>query len=237
MDHISLLAAMPDIKLLQDLREQIAQQDEVELVGEPKGTRQTLRSVKQSHPNVLLLDTTSSRRGGARRDSALLAAVHRSSPDTKIILLVDACTERSIARALEQGARGCISTDATPDGCMSAIRAVSRGEVWIGRKALASVLDELLRRVEQAESASEKSAAVLSERELEIADAVRLGLTNKEIARKMRISPTTVKTHLVRIFHKLHVSHRVQLAILTPHRPPDHSSAKFKTRRKLGANV
>jgi DNA-binding NarL/FixJ family response regulator len=228
---------MPDMKLLQGLRKQIALQDEVEVVGEPRGTRQTLRSVRQLQPNVLLLDATSSSRDSKRRDSALLAAVHRTNPNTKIILLLDACTERSIAWALEQGARGCISIAAFQEGCLRAIRAVSRGEVWIGRKELAYVLDDLLSRLARAEKGADKSAAVLSQRELEIADAVRLGLTNKEIARKMRISPTTVKTHMEHIFHKLHLSHRVQLAILTPHRPPDHSSATFKTLHRLVANV
>lgn len=215
MHTISLLAAMPDTKLLQGLREQIARQDEVELVGEPRGTLQTLRSVRHVHPDVLLLDATSSSTDGRRHCSALLAAIHRADPNTKIILLADTCTGYSIARAMEHGARGCISTSAFADGCLRAVSAVSRGEIWIGRKELASILDDILGRLDRAESTADDSAIALSQRELEIADAVRLGLTNKEIARKMRISPTTVKTHLEHIFHKLHVTHRVQLAILT----------------------
>jgi DNA-binding NarL/FixJ family response regulator len=209
---------MSDAKLLRVLRDQVAQQEEVELVGEPKGIRQTLRAMKRARPNVLLLDATSSgktKKSSSRRDRTLLAEIHRSSPDTKIILLLDTLTEHSIAWAMEQGARGYISAAAFPEGCLRAIRAVSRGEVWIGRKELTSILDDLLNRLGQAETAADESAAVLSRRELEIANAVRLGLTNKEIARKMHISPTTVKTHLEHIFHKLHLSHRVQLATLT----------------------
>jgi DNA-binding NarL/FixJ family response regulator len=79
---------------------------------------------------------------------------------------------------------------------------------------MASVLDVLLTRLERRTNVSGKFAERLSERESQIADAVRLGLTNKEIGRKLRISPTTVKTHLENIFHKLNVTHRVQLAIL-----------------------
>jgi len=85
---------------------------------------------------------------------------------------------------------------------------------------MASVLDVLLTRLERRKSASGKFAEALSGRESQIADAVRLGLTNKEIARKLRISPTTVKTHLENIFHKLNVSHRVQLAMLAGSRKP-----------------
>jgi DNA-binding NarL/FixJ family response regulator len=118
------------------------------------------------------------------------------------------------ARALQRGARGYISRNAPIAELLHAIRAVSRGEVWIGRKEMASVLDVLLTRLERRTNACGKFAERLSDRESQIADAVRLGLTNKEIGRKLRISPTTVKTHLENIFHKLNVTHRVQLAIL-----------------------
>ncbi|HEX3125193.1 MAG TPA: response regulator transcription factor, partial [Rhodanobacteraceae bacterium] len=108
-----------------------------------------------------------------------------------------------------------VSSNAPAAELLRAIRAVSRGEVWVGRKEMASVLDVLLTRLERRTNQSPgKFARLLSERESQIADAVRLGLTNKEIGRRLRISPTTVKTHLENIFHKLHVTHRVQLAIL-----------------------
>lgn len=213
--HISLLVAVTDVKFLQDLREKIARQKEIELVGEPEDTVQTLRAVRHVRPDVLLLDAKFSNREGSCSDSPLLTAIHHGNPDTKIILLSDKCTQRSVVKAFEQGARGCMSASALAADCLRAIRAVDRGEVWIGRKEMASVLDKLLIRLERAEEASGTSANLLSERELEIASAVRLGMTNKEIARRMRISPTTVKTHLEHIFHKLHVTHRVQLAVLT----------------------
>jgi len=233
---ISLLAAMSDTRLLGILRDQIAQQLETELVAAPRGIRQTLRAVRYFRPDVLLLDAKSCMDKWC--GTAQLAEVHRCSPDTKMILLLDTLTEHSIAWALEQGARGYISTAVFPDVCLRAIRAVSRGEVWIGRKELTCILDELLSRLEHAEKAAQESSGLLSQRELEIADAVRLGLTNKEIARKMGISPTTVKTHLEHIFQKLHLSHRVQLAgILTSHRLPDHPSAAFRARRLLAASV
>lgn len=221
MHHISLVAAMSDGRLLRILREQIAQQEDVKLVGEPEGAKQTLRAVKRTRPDVLMLDATSANGASTWRDPALLATIHRCSPHTRIILLLDPSAEHSIAWAVEQGARGYVSADTFADGCLRAISAVSRGEVWIGRKELTSILVDLLSRLGQTESAAEESSAALSQREAEIADAVKLGLTNKEIARKMRISPMTVKTHLKHIFHKLHVSHRVQLICRPRYRSPD----------------
>lgn len=215
MQNISLLAAVNDAKFLSDLRDQIAQQEQIELRAEAHDSLQTLNRVGRIHPDVLLLDATFSAGGLACCDSPLLAAVHHDSPATKIILLADACTEHAVAHVLQKGARGILSMRASPQDCLRAIRAVSEGEIWIGRKQLASILGDILTQLEGADYVSVKSADVLSERELEIADAVRLGMTNKEIARKLRISNTTVKTHLENIFHKLHVTRRVQLAILT----------------------
>ena len=215
MQRISLLAAVKDAKFLRSLRDQLAPQEEIELRGEAHDSLQTLSRVGRVHPDVLLLDATFSNRARRCCDSPLLTAVHHDSPATKIILLAGEYTEREVARALQKGARGILSLGATPQDCLRAIRAVNQGEIWVGRRELASVLDDLLTQLERADYVSVKSKEVLSERELEIADAVRLGMTNKEIARKLRISRTTVKTHLENIFHKLHVTRRVQLAILT----------------------
>lgn len=82
----------------------------------------------------------------------------------------------------------------------------------------------MLTRLERNEYASAEWQGVLSGRESQVANAVRQGLTNKEIARLLHISDATVKTHIENIFHKLNVTRRVQLAMLTPGagaEPPD----------------
>jgi DNA-binding NarL/FixJ family response regulator len=231
MERISLIAAVKDAKFLQDLRNKVAQQEEIDLRGEVRNGLQTLSRVGRIRPDVLLLGTTFAN-GRMGRDSTLITAVHHHSPATKIILLAGELSGTEVAHALQKGARGILSVGTTPEDCLRAIRAVHQGEIWIGRKKLASVLDGLLTQLERAAYVSVKSAEVLSERELEIADAVRLGMTNKEIARKLRISSTTVKTHLENIFHKLHVTRRVQLAILT--RSP---AAQKDSATRLGFNA
>ncbi|HET7064761.1 MAG TPA: response regulator transcription factor [Rudaea sp.] len=179
-----------------------------------RDTRRMLRTLENLRPDVLLLDEVLTDAVDGRRNS-VIGEIHRASPVTRTLLVNDGRDEGCGARALQRGARGCVSTNAPAAELLRAIRAVSRGEVWVGRKEMASVLDVLLTRLDRrAKEGSSKFANLLSERELQIADAVKLGLTNKEIGRKLRISPTTVKTHLENIFHKLHVTHRVQLAIL-----------------------
>ena len=212
MQHISLVAAVSDATFLRELRFQIALQDEINLLGTPVDTAQMLRALDNLRPDVLVLDTALTD-GDAFPDEAIFAAIRNTSPTTRKLLVGDYSRGGGAGAALRRGARGCIGYRAAPTECVRAIRAVSHGEVWIGRKELADVLDALLRRSPAQASDRIAHDACLSQRETEIVEAVKLGLTNKEIGRKLRISDTTVKTHLEHIFHKLHVSRRVQVAI------------------------
>ena len=213
MQNILLVAVVADERFLRDLGCEVERQDDMRLLAELQDTPRMLRILDNLHPDVLLLDEALADVAHGGR-GAVIGEVHRASPTTKTLLVNDGSDETCGARALQRGARGCISSNAPAGEWLHAIRAVSRGEVWIGRKEIASVVDILLTRLERAGEVSGRFAQLLSERESQIADAVRLGLTNKEIGRKLRISPTTVKTHLENIFHKLNVTHRVQLAIL-----------------------
>ena len=213
MQQIALVAATADAKLLEQLRRQIAQQQEITLSGEARDTLAMARIVRRLQPDVLLVEALFLGAAADGADSPVLADLHRRSPRSKIILLADHCSERLVASAFQQGARGRITSAAVALDCLRPIRAVHQGEIWVSRLELAYVLNHLLGRLQGSDGA-EKSSNLLSGREAEIANSVRLGLTNKEIARKLRISDATVKTHLEHIFHKLNVSRRIQLATL-----------------------
>jgi DNA-binding NarL/FixJ family response regulator len=212
MQHITLVAAVADAAFSRELRLLIALQDDINLLGAPVDAAQMLRAIDNLRPDVLLLDTTLTDANGFP-DEAIFAAIRHASANTKTLLVGDDRHGGGAAAALRRGARGCISYQVRPDECLRAIRAVSLGEVWVGRKELANVIDDLLTRSASPSLDGAARADCLSQREAEIVDAVKLGLTNKEIGRKLRISDTTVKTHLERIFQKLHVSRRVQVVI------------------------
>jgi len=77
---------------------------------------------------------------------ALLEALYREYPETLLVLLTDkSAKEAEIMQALATGVRGCLDQEATPSYFLKAVRVVDRGEVWVTRKMLGKIMDEVLR--------------------------------------------------------------------------------------------
>lgn len=185
-----VMAAGPDIRL----------SDETDPSGLLLSLAQGLK------PDVFLLDWRYQCSDGTQ----LLSSIKAISPETKTLLFCEVCGQRELAVAIAHGACGLILKTSPPDQWLKAVRAVSSGECWFGRKLLTDVLGTLLHQPEQ-EAVQDPSAVVLTEREKEVARWVGRGMSNKEIARQMTISDATVKTHLQHIFIKLKVDRRMRI--------------------------
>lgn len=118
----------------------------------------------------------------------LVAQLRRLSAKTRILLLCDDYSQRMLIGCIQRGVSGCLLASSDPSLCAKALVAVHQGEAWFARK-------ELLQ-------------ALLTVREREILDLVGGALSNKEIARKLKISDKTVKRHLHHIYVKLQRSGR-----------------------------
>jgi DNA-binding NarL/FixJ family response regulator len=150
-----------------------------------------------------------------------LCGIHRASPKTEILLAVGTLTDRTVDCALFKGARGFVSRDSPRDEYVRALRAVQRGEIWLGRERLARAMTSLIDRLDVASHAA-GSPDALSPRESEIVRLIARGWTNKEIARQLGTSDKTVKAHLSHIFAKLGIRRRMQLGA---HPNPEAESA------------
>ena len=106
---------------------------------------------------------------------------------------------------ISRGGVGVLPPAADSRTLKKALKAVSRGEFWMERKSLSETLSR------QAEGMKESSR--LSETEKEVAALICLGCRNKEVAQKLNVSENTVKSHCNRIYKKLEVSDRLQLAV------------------------
>jgi DNA-binding NarL/FixJ family response regulator len=161
--------------------------------------------ITRTRPLVLLFDYE----GLGPSSEAAIRRLRRSSQGTRILVLATRSSEETLERVLRAGAVGLVGKHQPFAILLRAIHAVAAGELWANRLATAHVVDHLShpsRRMETLE-------ASLTEREWEIVDAVGLGLRNKEIGRRMKISEKTVKSHLNNIFRKLQVDNRFAVGL------------------------
>jgi DNA-binding NarL/FixJ family response regulator len=162
-----------------------------------------------------------------RDGTSLATALSGATPGTgqKLVILADDPDPALVMQALAAGAAGCCNTHAAPAVLQQVALVVSNGGLWIGQSLLQQVVgstSRLLARRQSAITANEGWAAVLSERERQVARLVAGGASNREVADRLAISERTAKAHLTSIFEKLEVRDRLQLALrVNAFAPPD----------------
>lgn len=148
---------------------------------------------------------------GPQPDAATFGIVSSLSAVAKTIVVADADDDALAVRALKAGASGFCPRDTPTPLIRKAVQLVEAGEIWVGRRVMLRLIDELagLHRATEAAAIDER----LTRQEQAVAGLVARGAANKEIADRLAISIKTVKTHLSSIFRKLGVSSRLQLAV------------------------
>ena len=179
----------------QGLKELLLVQPEVEVVGEVEHFSELASMLTTTPCDVLLLDLQMERWVGGN--------IERLSRVTRIVVLTASeCKEDAMA-ALRMGAHAFVQKRYAVETLMEAIRSAAKGLVWIP-PALRAELAAQLR---------SSASSQLSNRETEIIRCVAAGLRNAEVAERLSIGESTVKTHLNNIFHKLGIRDRVELAL------------------------
>lgn len=167
----------------------------------------------RTKPEVLLLDLDLPALDGARGT----ARVMKLNSATQIIALGGEPCDIEELGLFRIGVRGCCRNDIDPGLLPSIVVAIQQGELWIRRTLTPRLLDELGARI-RADSEGRRAAmarlADLTRREREIAELIGNGESNKQIARQLTITESTVKAHLTEIFRKLGIADRLKLALL-----------------------
>jgi two-component system nitrate/nitrite response regulator NarL len=177
------------------------------VIGEATTGDEALELTKNLQPDVLLLDISMPRLTGIE----VLRRLSKVSSPLRTILLTASIEKSEIVEALLLGAHGIVPKQSASRMLFKSIRTVMSGEFWISRD-MVSDLVETLRGPATSGVAASKTMG-LTRRELDVIAAVAEGQVNKDIARTFHISEYTVKHHLTRIFDKLGVSNRVELAM------------------------
>ncbi|MDY0913840.1 response regulator transcription factor [Rathayibacter festucae] len=177
------------------LRALIGAEDGLTVVGEAGSPAEAIDAAARLHPDVVLMDL----RFGADRETGVDAtrALRSSAESPSVLVLTTYDTDADILGAVEAGASGYLLKDAPPEELLAAIRAAAAGESALA-PAVAARLFERLR----------SPVARLSARETEVLALVAQGLSNTEVAARLFVTETTVKSHLAHVFAKLGVASR-----------------------------
>src|SRR5262245_17649007 len=193
----------------------LAQQEDIQVIGEAADGSQTLCRAEALQPDILLLDVQQPQASALE----ILSPLHARSPRPHVCILAGVLEDVCIAKALQHGAMGYLPKTASQRDLVRAIHAIDAGELWVQRKVLTEVLEYMRQMLRELQGLPIEWQETLTDREREVVTWVMRGRTNKEIAMQLAISEKTVKAHLRNIFPKLKVSRRAQLCS-APHPVP-----------------
>lgn len=180
------------------------------VVGQASNGQEGLAVIDEHRPDIVLIDIRMPVMDGLQATEALAA---RKDPP-KVIVLTTFDADDYVLRALAAGASGFLLKDTAPEDIVAAIHKVAAGEPMLSP----SVTETLIAQVTTQHQPERATSALsrlerLTEREREVAIAVGKGLSNAEIAASLYLSVPTVKAHISRLFQKLEVENRVQIAL------------------------
>jgi DNA-binding NarL/FixJ family response regulator len=188
------------------LRE-LLQQEEVHVLGEASSAESGLELIQRHAPDVAIMDLNLPAMSG--HDA--IRRIVETAPSTQVLVLTISANESDVTDAVLAGACGYLLKDASVADIVTGVRAAAADESMISPRMTKTLLDRLRR---QERTDGKPPIATLSVREREILRLVTEGKDNATIAQELFISPYTVKNHISNILLKLHVSNRIQAAVL-----------------------
>jgi DNA-binding NarL/FixJ family response regulator len=210
-DAIRVLVVDDDPLVRSALVLMLGGQADLEVIGEAGEGRHGVALARSLRPDVILMDVRMPVLNGLEATREL----HAGSESPKIIILTTFDADEHVFGAIEAGADGFLLKDTPPAEIVAAIRRVASGDPMLSPSVTRTLIqrvrtDGTRHRAAQAEG----RLAVLTARERDVALAVARGLSNTEIGGELYLSVPTVKAHVSRLYDKLGVTNRVQIAIL-----------------------
>ena len=184
----------------------VQSQPDMQVAGEAADGQEAIDLVRKERPDVVLMDIRMPRVDG-------IEATRQVSSTTRVVILTTFELDEYVFDALAAGASAFLLKAAPPEDLIRAIRVVSQGDALLAPSVTKRLIEEFARRPEPAMRRT-KELETLTERERDVLKEVARGLTNAEIAAKLHVGETTVKTHVAHLLDKLELRDRVQAVIL-----------------------
>jgi DNA-binding NarL/FixJ family response regulator len=176
--------------------------DEIEVVGTAANGIEAVQLASELHPDVVLMDLRMPEMEGGEATRKIRAA----EPDTHVLVLTTYADDDSLFPALQAGAHGYLTKDASAEEIERAIRAVADGHTHLDP----AIQRRLVATVRSTKTQNPALPDDLTTREIEVLKLIAAGLSNAEIAAALVVSAATVKTHINHIFQKTGARDRAQ---------------------------
>jgi DNA-binding NarL/FixJ family response regulator len=211
MGTVRVLLVDDDALVRAGLRIILSSAEDLEVVGEADDGVRVAAAVREHRPDVVLMDIRMAEMDGI----TATAALRRLDAPPQVIVLTTFEADQQVMSALRAGASGFLVKDTPPAEIINAVRVVASGDAIISPSVTRTLLSHFgdAQNSERRRAAAERLAA-LTDREREVAVAIGSGASNAEVAGSLFMSEATVKAHVSRLFSKLNVVNRVQIAIV-----------------------
>ena len=190
----------------------LAEEPDIELVGEASDGAEAVAKAGEALPDVILMDIRMPKSSGIEA----CRAMKEVAPSAKIVMLTISDEEEDLFEAIRAGASGYLLKDIPYDEVADVVRAVHGGQSLINPSMAAKLLTEFaaLAKRDGEERAQEVPAPKLTDREMEVLRLVARGMNNRDIAKELFISENTVKNHVRNILEKLQIHSRMEAVMI-----------------------
>ncbi len=188
----------------------LAAEPDLRVIAQAESLGETLAVAAKGEADVLLFEE-----GLSPTPIEAITEVLKRSPMLCVIVLVGELNERDTVDYLRRGVRGIVCRTINPELLVRCVRKVFEGEVWLDNRGVNWMIKAFRAQAAQLRAADPKHR--LTEKEMLIISGVTQGLRNKDIAREVGTTEQVVKNYLRKIYDKLGISDRLELALYTVH--------------------
>ncbi len=214
-----------------------ALQEDLEVVAQTETLAQTLNAVASTPSDVILFEAGLS----PNPADAISEVGRRAVPGAKLIMVTQRAGEQETVDYLRRGVRGILARAVSPELLVRCVRKVAAGETWLDKQGVNWVIEAY--RTQALQGTAPQRQLRLSEKEMMIISGVTQGMKNKDIAREVKTTEQVVKNYLRKIYDKLNVADRLELALYSMHHRlldgyvfPSSEQAEGATESKPAAN-
>lgn len=203
---ITVILADDQTLFREGLRDLLANEKSIDVIGEASDGPEALRLVKKLKPNVVLMDIKLPKMDGI----TATRQIHKDCPDTNVLILSSYEDEAHVMESIQAGANGYLSKMLPASELVNALKAFANDGVMIPQPVMSRLIEGLR---QMGNVSAEASLVALTKTEIRVLALLGRGNSNKEIAASLTCSVKTIKNHLNSIFQKLGVANRTEAVV------------------------